>query len=513
MVLYGFQVQGIQKYIFSSNKLKDIVGASALIDSLAKETFQDFLQALGVEKIEPLRAAGGTGIYLLDEKSKDAVRLWPLFVELNYPGLQMSWASEPMKSVAEVGGDRIHSLYQRMEQARNKQFFHPHPDTPLAKKAPRTGLPAVKSGKKELLDAEMRSKETFLGDDQRGAVEKKYLKGVDTKELVTDVGKLSSDKFKNYVAVIHIDGNNLGALNLQFNETMKSKKGEDYIKAYRDFIQMIETATQNAYREAWNKHVREKKEKGIYEARTILLGGDDVTLIISPESALPFTETFLSQFESETKEGIKKLFGKDGGLTACAGIAFVKSNYPFFKSVDIAEALCSRAKLDSKQLNAQDPPSSAAILKISGESLEDYSEYISKKREWLVGEKLIHFGSGTLMLKEKEGFLSLKEFQEIMKTLKSSGISIGALKDVGAKLHRSWDDAGKRYKRVKEVTPSEKEVFNKLEKVSNENESGLNLFLHRSETRGKTSKEVWYYYLGDIVALLDFEPLAEGADS
>ncbi len=40
MYLYGFTIQGIQNYIFNTNKLKEIIGASEIIEKICTELFQ-----------------------------------------------------------------------------------------------------------------------------------------------------------------------------------------------------------------------------------------------------------------------------------------------------------------------------------------------------------------------------------------------------------------------------------------------------------------------------------------
>ena len=39
--LYGAAVQGIQSFIFQTNKLRDIVGASELVNQICTELFED----------------------------------------------------------------------------------------------------------------------------------------------------------------------------------------------------------------------------------------------------------------------------------------------------------------------------------------------------------------------------------------------------------------------------------------------------------------------------------------
>jgi hypothetical protein len=42
--------------------------------------------------------------------------------------------------------------------------------------------------------------------------------------------------------------------------------------------------------------------------RPIVLGGDDLTIIVKSEFALNFTEEFLKAFEQETEQNMKALF-------------------------------------------------------------------------------------------------------------------------------------------------------------------------------------------------------------
>jgi hypothetical protein len=73
-------------------------------------------------------------------------------------------------------------------------------------------------------------------------------------------------------------------------------------------------------------------------ARPVVLGGDDVTFLVDAAYALPFTYHFLLAFEEETAR-----FGP--ALTACAGVAFVKTGFPFHAGHDLAESLCKAAKV------------------------------------------------------------------------------------------------------------------------------------------------------------------------
>ncbi|RME88019.1 MAG: hypothetical protein D6767_10900 [Candidatus Hydrogenedentota bacterium] len=506
MVLYGFQTYSIQKYIFASNKLREIVGASAQIDSLAKKHFPEFAKQCGesISKDNILREAGGSGFFLLDDSSV-LPALWPLYVELAFPGLNISYATVSVEN--NITKEHIKNLYEKLEENRNFYFSAKEPASPLARISPSSGLPAVAYKKDSFLDREAESK-LESSKSQEIEFRLQVQKSLKKENLPFDVGMLTSDKFKNFIAVIHIDGNHLGALNLEF---YKKASEEEYAQQYKEFTSTIATITEAAYKKAWQETIGFKKTKDgklVLEARTIILGGDDLTILTSPEKALPFTKTFLEEFERQSKEKLQKFKLSRTHLTACAGIVFMKKNYPFFRAVHIAEELCSAAKKESKSAD-KGAPSSVYVMKVIGESLDSFAEYVKRKREWglLVHnqKKVFRLGAGALFLNQQYG-LSLEQFMQTLQELKHSSVSKGGLKDVLARLQTSYSDAEARYNRLKQVT-EEKNIFKKIESLASQQQkdSFSALFrLQKESTKGEEGKEIHFIPLYDLLSLLDF---------
>lgn len=74
--LYGAAVQGIQGFIFQTNALQEIVGASAIVAQICEEEFEEFRTGSDDDNI--LHAAGNIKyIFSNPEDCEEAVRNFP----------------------------------------------------------------------------------------------------------------------------------------------------------------------------------------------------------------------------------------------------------------------------------------------------------------------------------------------------------------------------------------------------------------------------------------------------
>lgn len=113
---------------------------------------------------------------------------------------------------------------------------------------------------------------------------------------------------------------------------------------------------------------------------------------------MDFTKSFLKHFEEETTKKIGKR------LTACAGIAFTKSSFPFYYGYDLAETLCGIAKKDAKSKEmSQDGiiPSCLMFHKIQSSVVEDFDSI--RKKELTAVDKNISYQFGPYYLEEQDG--------------------------------------------------------------------------------------------------------------
>ena len=89
---------------------------------------------------------------------------------------------------------------------------------------------------------------------------------------------------------------------------------------------------------------------------------------------------------------ISNIEQKENHLTACAGIAYIKENYPFHYGYHLAETLCGEAKKAAKE-NLDDgktTPSCLMFHKVQDSFVEDFREI--RERELKAGDIRFDFG-------------------------------------------------------------------------------------------------------------------------
>ena len=354
--LYRFELKGIQRYVLSSSRLRQILGASALIEELSSDILRTVLETSGGSKKDIMyAAAGGATIRFGDDETlRKFASTWPLVVALAAPGLQFVQAWTPS------GGDstsEMPKLFSALEQARSRPAPALPPMTPILDNAPGSSRPALanvtdKDGR--YLDAAGASRE------RAGSTDSELLRRLSRRfrgkleaDLPFEVDEIAGGE-AGYVAVIHADGNSVGQRVLKL-----AKEGPE---AVAQFSACLSEATEAAVQTAVASLRLTEGKKPILPARPVVIGGDDITVIVRANQALDFVTTYARAFERECKNRKKELGGR---LTASAGVAFVRGKHPFRAAYDLAEHLCSEAKREGKAVAAKPTPSLVCFERIT----------------------------------------------------------------------------------------------------------------------------------------------------
>lgn len=360
--LYGFAVQGIQSYIFGTNKLSEIIGASEVVEEACTLWFSAFRKEHSITE-EPLSAAAGS-IKFLTSNREHAQLIFEKFPDV----MRSKAAGVPFsQAIVEIDGNYDDDARNKMREAlhaqRNAPMYSADACTMARARAPRTGGAAVrlhrwtnekkaktKGQSSEFFDALTAAKEYIIRDKatnkpkrNTALTEKAKIPEDFEKEYQYpfEFSQISSEDNKHWLAVIHADGNGIGKV---IDELPHEQQ--------KAFSEGLDCATKAAYKTALEKvvltsEVLDSIEDGNLPIRPLILGGDDLTIIIRADLAIRFTQAYLQAFEEQTQEKLKETH--PAGLKAAAGIAFVKEKFPFHYSINLAEQLCKYAKHKSNR--------------------------------------------------------------------------------------------------------------------------------------------------------------------
>lgn len=387
---YLFETRGIQRFLFASGKLRDMLGGSELLDYLCAEggLLDQTLEALDLSPSTPRRAGGA--FYLLFNQRDEAIRMrdaWRLACARWLPGVEQVDAlcqGESARAAISTG-------LEQLRQARNQlRADLPRPG-PLSERSPRTALAAVARSREESLDAATLRQRGFARPDdgqtlaQRFLDESGYLWPMDFEEN-SPADKRFPLGERRLVGLLHADGNGLGELLRTLNEACANADDKTYVSLYRTFSEGLAEATQLAARQASREVLLPHACEQVLPARPLVLGGDDLTIMLRADLALPFTRAFLAAFEHHSRQSMQILHRAfeqagltsqaktlPGYLTACAGLCFMKCSQPFQAGHELAESLCKRAKNASRKVRkAGSPmPATLAMHKVQDSLLED----------------------------------------------------------------------------------------------------------------------------------------------
>lgn len=491
--LYGAAIQGIQSFIFETNKLQEIAGASELVDYICTDLFRETVGKSWYKDENLIIGAAGNIKYLFDDKeSCQALALsFPREVMKLAPGITISQAV--VKIEGEIDENHIQQLEARLKIQRNRPPVQHGLGLMISERSRRTGKPGVTWKKEVVIDAAQQEKRTFT-EDSKVSLLKKLVpdsKGKQYHKLFpVEMEDIAGKDKKSWVAVIHADGNDLG------KKIMKMAKDGPKKEAFRELSEKIGKATEQAVQKAFKEvFKRNTKDSDLFPFRPIVLGGDDLTVIIRGDLAIDLTHAFLKAFEKETEKKFADFVSAHfhGGLTACAGIAYIKVNYPFHYGAHLAEALCAQAKKVAKGMNQDRTPSCLLFHKVHSSFIEDYGSII--RQELTTGQ--IRLDYGPYFLTDQQGFATIAQLNDWVKTLNEDASPKSRLRNWLSELQANHQAASQQLDRIKSITSNRYVRDLKLDKIFEQRtEEGQN---------GKPDMVSKHTHLFDAIALSSIE--------
>jgi hypothetical protein len=472
---YLFEAKSIQEYLMVGGKLADMVAASELVEQLTGDILDEVLAAVGLQEgrdIHFSRRAGGACSAIVDDEHKaKALRdLMAIFVPNMLPGLEF------IQCVAEGDSDRlaIKKGIETLSQIRNVPLAKNPLPGPLVMRAPRTGEAVVENrfvagGAKEWVDTSIKIRRDFDGTRYAaGKLSGRFAPSGETinpKDWPRDL-QGDSDKafpFKGddkHLAILHVDGNGLGQIVITLSNLEIDKKDPlGFQKLYREFSEGLRQATEGAAQEATRLVLLPAREEGgMMPARPMILGGDDLTIIVRADLAIDFAREFIAAFEEKTaiylkafKKTVRTLATADAAnqlpdyLTACGGLVIQKSSQPFSLGYKLAENLCEFAKDSSREAQAVaiksgkkiDMPSSLAFHRVTSSwstSRDDVAE-----QEYLVrhGQETFNLSLGAYAIGQVQSMLPrLTDLQALVKVVENARLlQMNGVRQMASQVH------------------------------------------------------------------------------
>lgn len=363
-------IVGIQNYVFSSNSLRDNLGASYLVQEVYKKYLAHSIKSTMNIKAVDLEAwwrepdvwriemgdfevgyiGGGNALLFFtdSEVGETFVKTWTRNLLVQAPGLKSAVAiSEAEYELEDLKRD-FKEIKQALFDQLNKNKFEYATQTVL----PRHGITAEcsQSGySMEVWDDTDSKRRKYVSSVTKAKIDSsreslnqlnsKYKVTLGDREFTNDLEKLGQQKGdESYIAIVHIDGNDVGEKFKQTTtlEDMRNLSINVHAITTGAFLQLMEHIKTH-FDEMENEFNVKHDGKSIVPLRPIIIGGDDITFVTDGRLGLYFAKIFLEAFEDIART-------KDLELTACAGVAVTKMKYPFYRGYQLSEQLCDNAK-------------------------------------------------------------------------------------------------------------------------------------------------------------------------
>ena len=414
-----FDVQSIQKYIFANNKLKANVGASYIVDRLFEDVLcKDVILNLESgaditswktrrDSITSLPASvyvayigGGKALILIDSDRvniiEDIIKTFTAQVLTQYPGLKVGVTTGLVTLEKDQFKSDERQLFKQLKD--NQYTLNPilHPAN--------TGLTTICDYSGDTADAVVN-----FGDGERfvatsfiakynafeaaNARLKKDLFGTEDIEWVfpsklNELGQnKSTEKSKtgiNDIAIVHIDGNNMGARFISCNgleerSALSEKVATKTLESFKSLIQWI-IDKYDILTKPKNLELTDK----MLPIRPIIVGGDDITFVCNARIAVQAAHFLMQELLSDN-HGMS--------ISSCAGIAVIPTSYPFFRGYQMAEQLCDSAKSKMRAYNKDNGVNESCWLDFAflhGETAPTLEQFFANEYSSLRGN--MHYG-------------------------------------------------------------------------------------------------------------------------
>lgn len=395
MYLVSVETVKIKDFIFNTNKLKTIRGASFLLDYLNQVVVKDILRKNGVEDSDILYvAAGNAKFYCQDKKVAGKIE-----TEIREAYNNFAPDSKLAISSIDAGDEKIWDAMDKLAKetniVKNKGFSKINLDLPFVEKCGiccdnpvqikeenfnenlenyvknfepylerENSKEDVNEKLKTLNDRYKIEYQIFDNDKIKGICPScfaKYIAANLIKEDFQGIGFYSEfkkefkDEFKpvdsledyklkkSFIGFMYSDGDSVGEFLKNAKENFQDeKKYKEFIK---NFSQTLDKHTKGSLIEVL-KELREENKLDEHFGEFLIVGGDDVCAVFPGHIVMEVSTRFQERFNSKMKDYYKTCNFKNNGsnITSSGGVIIAKAKTPMYYLFDQSLTLQKNAK-------------------------------------------------------------------------------------------------------------------------------------------------------------------------
>nr|WP_241634536.1 hypothetical protein [Fusobacterium gastrosuis] len=403
-IVMSIETTKIKEFIFSTNKLKVIRGASYLLDYLNQIEVHKILKNNSVKDENIIYiAAGNAKFFVKDEQTakkiskevKDIYRKWA-------PSAKIVTVFKEKEENEKIW-DTLDKLAEMVAEEKNKGYQILNIDLPFMEKCELSGnqpaeifkgdsesinilkgdmerlgilkdiesldlenkeLSSIICGTKDILDKLAPKTGKVSEETIRKIIFSTFIKeGMENKQNyneqpisfyseVKDILKIKTniEDFENensFIGFMYSDGDGLGDFLKKVSNKYKEKTEDEYIKFLKNFSKELDKNTKESMKETLKVIFKPCEKSNNKEAmgEFIIVGGDDVCAVFNADKVLEISAEFQKIFEEKMYKYTKAEIGDDIRITSSSGIIIAKSKTPMFHLFERALELQKSAKL------------------------------------------------------------------------------------------------------------------------------------------------------------------------
>ena len=406
----------IKDFLFSTNKLRIIRGASYLLDYLNQVVVPEILKSNGVKGEDIIYVGAGNAKFFVDDEdtakniAKEVKRVYKKeapnskvvvsYIETEYrvgkdnsknkrkiwediDKLAQNTAVEkskgfPMMNLDFIGVEKCEICGKNSAQISVENLERDLEDIGLIVKAGEVILdnyslriPALREQIKDLTGTTGDNKGIICEECLRKLIFSNRVKDTESEKKISfynyvkdefkdiELGTEISDyeNGKSFIGFMYSDGDGLGDFLKNISQKFKNDKSssnveEKYLEFLKEFSETLDKNTKEALIDTIKDIFQGKENKRII-GEFLIVGGDDVCAVFNPELVLELSEKFQKIFEEKMKKYISKTKANDSKITSSSGVIIAKSKTPAFQLFDQALKLQKLAKAKRYEHNAQ----------------------------------------------------------------------------------------------------------------------------------------------------------------